>query len=170
MDERKALRAAWREPMVWLVFAIPALAIVFTVTLLVVASRSSGTNDAVAARVQRTAQVQVADLGPDATARQLGLIAAVRRSGGRVEVLPVAGRFDRAAPLTLSLHHPSRADDDREVALAPTKDGWQATLEFDLAHDWNLQLAPADGRWRLHGRWTARHPAATLRPALDAAP
>ena len=115
MDERKALRAAWREPMVWLVFAIPALAIVFTVTLLVVASRSSGTNDAVAARVQRTAQVQVADLGPDATARQLGLIAAVRKydlEGVRLDTvrlvpqgtgwIPFRGEQVRAIRLTVT--------------------------------------------------------------------
>ena len=170
MDEPDTKRAAWREPMVWIVFAIPAVAIVFTVALLVYASRSSGTNDAVADRVQRTAQVQVADLGPDATAKQLGLIAAVRQSGDRIEVLPVAGTFDRSAPLTLSLRHPSRADDDRETTLAPTKDGWQAALEIELDHDWNLQLAPANGRWRLQGRWTANHPAATLRPALEGGP
>jgi hypothetical protein len=56
------------------------------------AARSPGTDDAVADAVQRTAQVQVADLGPDANARSLGLVAAVRVAGDTIEVLPVAGR------------------------------------------------------------------------------
>ena len=74
MNDPKGKRGAWREPMVWLVFAIPAVAIVFTVALLAYASRSSGTDDAVADKVQRTAQVQVADLGPDATAMHIASV------------------------------------------------------------------------------------------------
>jgi len=166
--ERPA-RPAWREPMVWLVFAIPAASVVAAFALLAAAARSPGTDDAVADAVQRTAQVQVADLGPDANARALGLVAAVRVAGDTIEVLPVAGTFDRAAPLTLALHHPARADSDRKLVLAPTEAGWQATLKLDRAHDWNVQLTPADGHWRLQGRWEKARPATTLRPALEAA-
>jgi len=55
--------------MVWLVFAIPAASVVAAFALLAAAARSSGTDDLVADKVQRTAQLQVADLGPDANAR-----------------------------------------------------------------------------------------------------
>jgi hypothetical protein len=160
-------RSAWREPMVWLVAAIPAAAVIATIALLVTASRSSGNNDAVADRVQRTAQVQVADLGPDARARQLHLSAIVRTGKGTIEVLPVDGNFDRAASLSLSLHHPSRADLDRVVRLTPTTTGWRASGAIDLGHDWNAQLGPGDGTWRLQGRWSAGQQAAYLHPALE---
>ncbi|GAB3096189.1 FixH family protein [Lysobacter terrae] len=159
-------RSAWREPLVWLVAAIPAAAVVATIALLVVASRSSGNNDVVADRVQRTAQVQVADVGADARARQLGLSAIVRTGKGAIEVLPVAGGFDRAAPLLLSLHHPARAQLDREVRLTPSKTGWRADADIDLSHDWNVQLGPSDGAWRLQGRWNAKQQATWLHPAL----
>ena len=162
-------RAAWREPMVWLVFAIPAASVVAAFALLAAAARSSGTDDLVADKVQRTAQTQVADLGPDANARSLGLVAAVHVVGDTIEVLPVAGTFDRAGRLTLALHHPSRADSDRSLVLRPTTAGWQGTLKLDRAHDWNVQLTPADGRWRLQGRWAKARPATTLRPALESA-
>lgn len=160
-------RSPWREPMVWLIAAIPAAAVIATIALLVTASRSSGNNDAVADRVQRTAQVQVADIGPDARARQLHLSAIVRAGKDAVEVLPVDGAFDRAADLTLSLHHPSRADLDRTLRLAPTKTGWRAAGAVDLGHDWNAQLGPADGAWRLQGRWNAGQQAAYLHPAVE---
>ncbi|MFC5568640.1 FixH family protein [Lysobacter yangpyeongensis] len=159
-------RSAWREPMVWLIAAIPAAAVIATIALLVTASRSPGTDDAVADRVTRTAQVQVADLGPDAKARQLHLSAIVRTGKGTVEVLPVDGAFDRAAPLLLSLHHPSRAELDRDIHLAASKTSWRAQADVDLSHDWNVQLGPDDGAWRLQGRWAAKQQAAYLHPAV----
>lgn len=163
---KETKRSAWREPMVWLIVAIPAAAVIATVAMLVTASRSSGTNDSVAGDVRRTAQVQVADLDPDARAQQLHLSAIVRVGKGSVEVLPVDGEFDRNAPLTLSLQHPSRAELDRTLELAPAPTGWRSEARLDLSHDWNVQLAPAGTAWRLQGRWNSRQQATYLHPAL----
>ena len=164
--DNRVKRSAWREPMVWLIAAIPTAAVVATIALLVTASRSPGNNDAVADDVQRTAQVQVADLDPDARAQQLRLSAIVRTGKGTVEVIPVEGEFDRGEPLVLALHHPSRAELDRTLELAPAPNGWRAKMDLDLGHDWNVQLGPRNGAWRLQARWTARQQAAYLHPAL----
>jgi hypothetical protein len=160
-------RSAWREPMVWLIAPIQVAAVVATVALLVTASRSSGTDDSVADDVRRTAQVQVADLDPDARAQQLKLSAIVRIGKGVVEVLPVNGEFDRSTPLTLSLQHPSRAELDRTLELAPASTGWRSAAALALDHDWNVQLVPTGRAWRLQGRWNARQQATYLHPALD---
>lgn len=167
LDNRR--RRAWREPMVWLVAAIPAASIVAGIALVVIAVRSGGA-DVVSDPVRRTAQIQVADLGPDARARQLRLSAVVRTEAGVIEVFPVDGAFDRKAPLTLALRHPARAGLDRSVSLAPTDTGWRVEDKLDLGHDWNVQLGPADGSWRLQGRWPANQQATYLRPALDEGP
>ena len=159
-------RSAWREPMVWLVAAIPAAAVATTFALLYVAARSSGNNDAVADPVRRTAQVQVADLGPDAVARQRDLSAVLRADAHGIEVLPVDGEFDREAKLVLALHHPAQAGADRRIELTPTATGWRSAERPQLGHDWNVQLGPEDGRWRLTGRWPAGQQATYLRPAL----
>lgn len=90
-------RPAWREPMVWLVAAIPAMSIFAGVGLLVVAIRAGGA-DSVSDPVRRTAQVQVADLSPDALAASLHLRAVVRTDAGGVEVIPVDGDFERNIP------------------------------------------------------------------------
>ena len=162
-------RPVWREPMVWLVAAIPALAVIGTVALLVAAARSAGTDDSVADPVHRTAQVQTADLGPDEVARQLGLSVIVRADGRVVEVLPVQGEFDRGAPLALSLHHPARAGLDRGLVLQPNSTGWSRELDLDLSHDWNVQLGPPGGRWRLQGRGRSGQQAASLGPPIGPA-
>jgi uncharacterized protein len=159
-------RSAWREPMVWLIAAIPLAAVVATVVLLVTASRSSGTDDSVADNVRRTAQVQDTDLDPDARAQQLKLSAIVRIGKNVIEVLPVNGEFDRNAPLMLSLQHPSRSELDRTLELAPASTGWRSDAKLELDHDWNVQLVPAGQAWRLQGRWTARQQATYLHPAL----
>lgn len=166
-------RPAWREPMVWLVALIPLAAIVGTLWMVFAAGTAPGTDDAVADPVRRTAQVQVADLGPDARADALHLSAVIRRSAARgqrqwIEVLPVDGDFGAAPVLSLALRHPSRADGDRVLLLRRTGTGWRARAEFDVEHDWILQLMPADGAWRLQGRWPARQQATYLRPALQA--
>ncbi|GAB2521322.1 FixH family protein [Lysobacter humi (ex Lee et al. 2017)] len=158
-------RSAWRVPAVWLVAGIPVAAIVAGVGLVIVAMRQP--NDAIGDRVQRTAQIQVADLGADEQARRTGLRALLRVEYGVVEALPIAGAFDRGRPLVLSLRHPARAAEDRRVELAPTALGWRAQAAVDASHDWLVELAPADGRWRLLGRLPKGQHAVALQPALQ---
>lgn len=158
-------RSAWREPMVWLVAALPAASIIAGVSLLVIAIRSGGA-DSVADPVQRTAQIQVSDLGPDKLAQQLHLTAIVRVGPGLVEVLPVTGDFDHGAPLRIALHHPTLASADRALLLQPTELGWRGRIDLAGTHDWNLQVSADDGRWRLHGRLPKGQLAAHLKPAV----
>lgn len=155
----------WRQPMVWLLIAIPLLAVVSTTGLIVVAGGPGATDD-IAEPVKRTAQVQVADLGADARAQRMGLSAIVRLAKGTLEVLPVTGAFDRRAALTLALRHPTLAAKDRVIVLAPSDTGWRADAAVDLGHDWNVQLAPRDARWRLQGRWPARQQAMYVSPTV----
>ncbi|KAF1687125.1 nitrogen fixation protein FixH [Pseudoxanthomonas broegbernensis] len=168
-DDRSPETASspWRQPIVWLVIALVAASVIGGVVMVTVAGRD-GPMDAVPDRVQRTGQVQQSDLGPDARAAELDLSAIVRvdREAGVVEALPVTGRFDRAAPLALRLHHPLRAAEDLSLRLQPTDTGWRAEAALDLGHDWLLQLGPDDGGWRLRGRLPRGQLAARADPAV----
>lgn len=164
----------WRQPVVWLVIALVAAAVAGGVAMVFIAS-GDGAVDAVPDQVRRTAQVQVADLGPDESAQREGLSAIVRidAKGGFIEALPVSGRFDRAAPLRLNLQHPLRASEDVSLDLLPGGDSWradagEALLAASTAHDWKLQLSDAGERWRLRGRLPKGQRAAHLKPALPA--
>ena len=163
MNDNDTSRPAWREPLVWLVFGIPAIAVVALVWMVFIAA-GPGSTDSVDPAVKRTAQVQVADLSPDEAAERLRLAALLRIDGKELEVLPLHAGFDTARPLTLALRHPTRADLDHELLMQPTATGWRVPMELDLSHDWKLQLAPQDGRWRLQGRLSRGQLSARLQP------
>ncbi len=154
--------------MVWLVAAIPAASVLASMALLSAAARSSGNDDAVADAVQRTAQIQVADLGPDLAARELGLGASLRSDGDRIELVTATHALPHDAGLRLALRHPARAQDDIALMLRASAHGWQARHPLPRDHDWKLELAPIDGRWRLQGRLPRGSDKAELRPALAA--
>lgn len=159
----------WRQPIVWLMVVLVGTVVVGGFAMLKVAGNGDAI-DPVADDVQRTGQSQQTDLGPDALAaqRKLGAIARIDDEHGFVEVLPVDGDFDRAVPLSLKLHHPTRAEQDMTLALVATDTGWRADAKPATDHDWLLQLEPASGKpWRLRGRMPRGQLAAQLRPSVD---
>lgn len=162
MSERSALR----EPMVWLMLGLPAASVVAGIALLVAAVRSGGA-DEVSDKVQRTAQVQVTELGPDARAQAMQLSVVLRVEDSAVEILPVNGAFARDHTLELTLSHPTDATRDRHMILRPSGSGWRIATDVRAGHDWITQLAPADGQWRLRGRIKTGQRAAYLRPAIS---
>lgn len=166
MNDNENSRPAWREPLVWLVFGIPAIAVVALVWMLFIAA-GPGSTDSVDPAVKRTAQIQVADLGPDETAARLRLSALLRVDGKELEVLPLHAGFDTAKPLKLALRHPTRSELDHELLMQPTATGWRATLELDRAHDWTLRLVPQDNHWRLQGRLPRGQLSARLQPVTS---
>ena len=166
MNDTNTSRPGWREPLVWLVFGIPAIAVVALVWMVFIAA-GPGSTDSVDTTVKRTAQIQVADLGPDEAAARLRLAALLRIDGKDLEVLPLHAGFDTAKPLKLALRHPTRSELDHELLMQPTATGWRATLELDLAHDWTLRLVPQDNQWRLQGRLPRGQLSARLQPVTS---
>ena len=152
MNDKDKSRSGLREPLVWLVFGIPAIAVVALVWMVFIAA-GPGSTDSVDPAVKRTAQIQVADLGPG---RNRGAPAPGRAAADRRQGTGSAGRCIPASTprrrCKLALRHPTRADLDHELLMQPTPTGWRAPLELDAGHDWKLELAPQDGRWRLQGR------------------
>jgi hypothetical protein len=163
MNERK--RPAWREPLVWLVAGIPAAAVVALAWMVFIAA-GPGSTDSVDPAVRRTADIQTVDLDPDETAARLQLAALLRTDGKSVEIVPLHAGFDPGKPLQLVLQHPARADLDRALLLQPSPGGWKAEADLGAGHDWNLQLTPQGGRWRLRGRLPRGLFAARLQPAV----
>lgn len=167
MTTRKA--KAYHEPMVWLVFGLPALVVVAGIATLVIAIKTSDGGE-VTDHVQRTAQIQQTDLAPDARAQALGLRALLRESQGRIEVLPMAGSFPSGQSLRLVAEHPTDRALDRAVTLQPTSDqtGWVSKYPFESvrAHAWKFTLTPGNEQWRLRGRMPKEQSAIVLLPAL----
>lgn len=162
-------RPYWREPMVWLVAGLPIASILASIALITVAVRTGGA-DTVTDRVQRVAQIQTTDLGPDERAAQRKLSVVFRVDAQGVEIIPVTGDFARAETLELRLVHPSQAAQDRVLRLPPGGQGWRMeAITVDSAHDWKLELASPGDHWRIKGRLPAHQLAARLAPALKEA-
>jgi hypothetical protein len=150
--------------MVWLVVGLPVAAVAASLTLVVQALHGAP-DDAIIDEVQHTAQMQVANKGPEQRAAQLGLSATLLATDKDVQVVPVTGEFDRGAPLKLTLAHPADDDHDLKTLLAPSAQGWSAATIASAGNDWILRLEAADGSWRLQGRLPRGERAVLLRPA-----
>ena len=166
MSEKTSI---WRNPVLILVFVLPAISIIAGVGLLVMALRTGG-DDPVLDEVRRTARgAQVTDLSADqaAAAGRYAAVVRVDAENGAVEVFPVSGRFTRSAPLQLVLSHPVNATEDVFLQLEPADNGWRTEAQIDGSHDWNLRLFPSDREWRLQGRVESGELAARVQPALQ---
>jgi hypothetical protein len=151
------------------VLVLPAATLVAGFTTLAVIGR--GGLDTVSDPVRRTAQVQQVDDRADRRAAALGLRAELRQAPGDGTRLALAAALaERPAlpnELVLHLEHPLDARLDRELRLQRGGADWRGA-GFDAAPGWRVSLTPADGRWRLVGRWPRGGDALELLPALPA--
>lgn len=154
-----AKRPWYREPLVWLLIAPPAAAIVggIITIYLAVATQDGLVVDDYYEQGKAINQV----LGRDQAARAQGLSARLQLQQGRAE-LRLAGAI--AVPeLTLKLLHATRAAQDVVLVLDRAGDGvYRAPLPALAPGRWHVQLEGAD--WRLTG--SARLPGTT---AIDLA-
>ena len=159
-----AARAPWREPMLWLVAALPVLVLAAAVATVAVARQ--GRVDDSGAHTRRIAQVQIEDLAADREAARLGLRARVAADAARgVLIVDVRGAAGDG-PLRLALLHPLDARADRTLALVATPDGWRGETAPWSRQAWDLRLSDPRGRWRLAGRLPASATQASLQPAV----
>ena len=159
-----APRPGWREPMVWLLFAIPLATVAAGFATLRVAR--AGSADTAPEPVRRTLQAQVTDLSADAAAARLGLAAGLRIDAqGRIGVTlpPQAAR----QPLVLRFVHPTRAALDRTWTRARSGATWRgpAAMPQGRGH-WILEDAAR--RWRLVGQPGDNRSHVALQPAVPA--
>lgn len=162
-EARATPRPAWRQPMFWLVLAIPVATLIAGWHLLGVAGGERAT-DSSPDRVRRTAQVQVTDLSADEAAARRALTAQLRVAA---EGMHIDAAFSDAE-LRLQLIHPTDSDLDHALTLTREGDGWRGGSLPDAGVAWHLRLQPLDGSWRLVGRWRPGHDSADLQPALPA--
>lgn len=162
MNERPVTRAAWREPMLWLVVALPALGVLAGVLIVVAALRSGGA-DALSTDVRRTGQIQQENLAPDLAAAKAGLVGQLHLDAAGGLRLDLSGNAPvNDETLQLRLIHNSEARRDRDVVLRRENGQWLGRLDASTDTGWTLRLQPVDGRWRLGGRLPAGAVAAPL--------
>lgn len=162
-------RRWFREPMVWLLVALPLASVVATVLLIRVAGGGAPLDSAPEA-VQRSAQVQQRDLTPDRRAAERGLATTARVHALDTGLaLAIDARALPPGPYDVQLVHPGDSRGDVRATVTADVGGHLVLAAFDPAIAWRLRLSPTGGDWRLVGRWDPARPdaAVVLRPALD---
>jgi uncharacterized protein len=146
-------RPWYREPMVWLVIGIPFTSVIVGITLLTLAIRS-GSADAVPDPVRRTLQIQDTDIAADRRAIALGLRGELRvdPETGALQVRLSPLHADAAPTLVLRLLHAGRASMDQELSLVRSGELWLGRVDKMQGQAWNIEVAAADGSWRVGGR------------------
>ena len=152
-----------REPLVWLVAAIPALTVVAGLSTVVIANR--GADDVVRDDFRKEGIAINRNPARDEAAAKLGVTARVSDADGALAVrlqLP-----ETAAPraLVAILSHATRAEYDQMLTLRRGADGvYSAPLPELHRRHWYLELSPPSRAWRLTGDFVDRAPALDLRP------
>ena len=143
----------YREPLVWMLIAIPGSAVVVGMFMLVVSIQ--GFDGMVIDDYYKRGMEINRVLDRDRAATQHGLGASMSlHSGGLSLVLHAEPDFAMPATLSLGAFHSTRGGIDRKLTLVRGADGLYRTDFAPLADGaWNLQVEADD--WRLVGRLDA---------------
>jgi uncharacterized protein len=147
--------APWyREPWPWLLMLGPAIVVVAGINLMVVAF--AGADALVADDYYKQGLGINRSLARDARARELRLAARVQVDAAHDRVrVTLDGAAEASPSLKLLLRHPTRAAEDRAIALARVSPGlYEGRIEPFAAAAWHVQLEDGAARWRLAGRWS----------------
>ena len=160
-------RAWYREPMVWMLIALPSIVIAASIITIVLAVKSGG-GDVYPSMVKRTAQVQVEDLAADRTAIAMKLSGMFRidAATGSVRV-ELAGVPAEVNTLHLDLIHPAQASADMSADLVRAGETFVGRIDNAAGKVWSVELRDAQGNWRIAGRLDPQTNATTLAPALS---
>lgn len=157
----------WREPMVWLIIALPLAAVVASLITWWIAARDA--DALVAEDYYKQGMAIHQTLEREARAAALGLAAELQVQDDELSVR-LQGRLDRYPErLQLILVHPTRQERDLELVLPAYALGeYRAVLPRLPAGQRRFILQPAEQDWRITGR--AAVPFSSLRLEANAAP
>lgn len=161
-----AVNAWYRQPVMWIAIALPAISVLAGVGLAITAH---GGLDASPDPVRRVAQVQTSDEAADRRALELGLRADVELADSAVVVQFAAGNTPPAAEaLVLIAVHATDASQDRRLPLHPCGTGRYCADNAPGNARFDLLLADASGSWRIVGVRELGQQRIALAPAWSA--
>lgn len=143
----------WKEPMVWLIIALPMAAVVAGIVTVAIAARNADT--LVQGDFRKEGLTLHQSTERDQLAARLGLSASLRVNDGKLRV-GLHGRLDQPPErLALSFVHPTDASRDVRTHLVRLDADQYEGQVGDLGGvGWQVVMEPADNSWRLAGRWS----------------
>jgi len=140
----------YRMPIVWMIFALPAVTVPAGLITLVLAMR--GADPVVHDDFRVDGMAINHDPVRDAAARDLDVHATLSVDGKTASVTLREGRAAIPSRLVVLLSHATLATEDREIRLERTTGNtYSAPLDMLPPGHWYLEVAPPDRAWRLTG-------------------
>jgi hypothetical protein len=145
-------RTPWnKEPMVWLLIALPTLAVIGSILTIWIAASKPDPLVSEEFKKEGMAVEQIADR--ERRAAELAATARLHFGADSVEIVLSGHVGTPINSLRLSLIHPSEADLDRVLTLTRGADAhYRGTLPMALSGKRKLVLEPDDAAWRLTGQ------------------
>jgi hypothetical protein len=141
---------AWHEPLVWLVFGIPALTVVAGLITAWIAVHRADSN--VAEDYYKRGLAINRSLDREARAQLPGLVVEISLQANRSMTMRLSGKLTPPESVTLSMTHPVHAEQDRRIILERGPDDlYRATIPQTNRIAWDIAIESQD--WRI----TARH-------------
>ena len=157
-------RPAWREPLVWMVWGIPALTIVAGLVTWWIAAQRADSN--VAEDWYKRGMTINRSLERESRAQALGLGAELTLVGEHDLRLRLESGATLPPSVNVLLTHPVRAEQDRPLSLDRQPDGAYRIVSPQVAAgQWGLSIEAQD--WRIATRRASLEPDRTLRIAAD---
>ncbi len=136
----------------WVVFGLPAIAVVAGVTTVFIAQHKPDT--LVLDNYYKEGLAINQELSRDRRAAELGLSAQCTYLDQRLRVQVSADEALPDSTLVVTLLHPTLADQDLNLTLNRVGNGAYEGFVPELASgNWHVNLEPQDRAWRLAGRW-----------------
>lgn len=150
-------RPWYREPWPWVLMIGPAFVVVAGTITTVVAVKTA--DPVIADDYYRQGLAVNRVLAKEEAAARLGIEASLQFNAATDGVRVLVRSKSIALPdaLQLTLIHPTRAGDDRSIALAREAPGiYRGTLEPLKGSTYQYHLQDPAATWRVSGRWQAR--------------
>jgi hypothetical protein len=159
-----APRPAWREPLVWMVWGIPALTVVAGLFTWWIAAQRADSN--VAEDWYKRGMAINRSLEKESRAQALGLEAELTLHGEHDLRLRLEGGAALPPTVSVLLTHPVRAEQDRRLTLERQADGTYRTVSPQVgAGNWGVSIEAQD--WRIAARRASLSPERALRITAD---
>ncbi len=148
-------RPWWKEPMIWLIAGLPAIAVVASVTSYFIAAHDP--DSMVKANYRKEGFAMVAPTTPaDQAAAALGLSARLTAGNGQMKLVLRGDLGSHPQRLILNIVHPTRENQDIHILLAHSQELSYIAPAQELGSGKRiLVLEPEDRAWRITGQWTA---------------
>lgn len=163
-------RPWWKEPMVWLIAALPATAVVAGFATYFIAAHEP---DSLVKSDYRKEGFALVEKTPpaDQQATRLGLLARVTSLDGKLVVKLGSREKVEPARLSLTVIHPTKESQDIHLLLDRSPEETYVAMLPDLGSGKRiLVLEPEDRSWRITGQWQAPFAGMTELAALATNP